>query len=63
VASIAVLIAIGIGQGIGGLGVLEALLVAGATALFFLGTGPYSLWSPEHHLIAKRIGEVSPHDA
>lgn len=63
VASILVLIAIGVGQGIGGLGALEALLVTGATGLFFLGTGPYSLWSPERYLIAKRIGEVSPHDA
>lgn len=63
VAAILVLMAVGAGQGVGELGVLEVFLLGGGAALFFLGTGPYSLWSPERVLIAKRIGEVSPHDA
>lgn len=34
------------------------LLIVGATALFFFGTGAYSTWRPEERLIHTRLGEV-----
>ncbi len=34
------------------------LLIVGATALFFFGTGTYSTWRPEDRLIYTRLGEA-----
>jgi hypothetical protein len=39
------------------LGPVELLLIIGTTAVFFLGSGAYSIWTPETLLISKRIGE------
>lgn len=57
-ASIFLLFGIGIYQNYFGLYFSEILLVAGASALFYLGSGPYSLWKPERDIIAKRLGEM-----
>jgi CDP-diacylglycerol--glycerol-3-phosphate 3-phosphatidyltransferase len=35
----------------------EVVLVFGAIGLFYLGTGPYSLWIPERKIISHRLGE------
>jgi CDP-diacylglycerol--glycerol-3-phosphate 3-phosphatidyltransferase len=39
------------------LGLFEVLIVVAAMGLFYLGTGPYSLWLPEGKLITRRLGE------
>jgi len=39
------------------LDLIEVVLVFAAMGLFYLGTGPYSLWKPERKLIAHRLGE------
>lgn len=54
---LAVLFAVGIYQHIFALSPLSILLVISATTLFFLGTGPGSLWLPENRLIYNRAGE------
>lgn len=35
----------------------EVVLVFAAIGLFYLGTGPYSLWIPERKIITQRLGE------
>lgn len=57
VAALAVLFSLGILQSYAPLGNVEILLIIGATAVFFLGSGIYSIWTPEKLLISKRIGE------
>jgi CDP-diacylglycerol--glycerol-3-phosphate 3-phosphatidyltransferase len=57
-AALFVLFGIGIFQNFANLGWMEVFLLVGATLLMYLGTGPYSLWSPEERIIAKRIGEA-----
>jgi hypothetical protein len=39
------------------LSVFEVLLVFTTIGLFYLGTGPYSLWIPERKIITHRLGE------
>ncbi len=39
------------------LSVFEVLLVFTTIGLFYLGTGPYSLWNPERKIITHRLGE------
>ena len=39
------------------LDLFEVILVFAAIGLFYLGTGPYSLWIPERKIIAHRLGE------
>ncbi len=58
IAAIFVLFAMGIYLEFFGLNLIEVLLVAGAVGLFYLGTGPYSLWVPERKIITKRLGET-----
>jgi hypothetical protein len=57
VSALAVLFSLGILQRFTPLGSVETLLIIGATAVFFLGSGVYSVWTPEKQLISKRIGE------
>lgn len=57
VAALAVLFSLGMLQHIATLGMVELLLIIAATAVFFLGSGTYSVWTPEKALISKRIGE------
>lgn len=56
-AALFIMVGLGMFQSLASLGPLEALLLIGATILMFLGTGPYSLWTPEEALITRRIGE------
>jgi CDP-diacylglycerol--glycerol-3-phosphate 3-phosphatidyltransferase len=58
IAALVVLLGIGIYLNYFGLNLIEALLAAGAAAVLFSGTGPYSLWMPERSLIANRLGEM-----
>lgn len=58
IAALLVIFAAGIFQQFFGLSLSEVLIVVSATALFYLGTGPFSLWMPERGIITKRIGEV-----
>jgi hypothetical protein len=39
------------------LDLFEVGLVFAAVGLFYLGTGPYSLWIPERKIITQRLGE------
>jgi CDP-diacylglycerol--glycerol-3-phosphate 3-phosphatidyltransferase len=57
-AALGVLVAIGLQQSLTGLSLTQIILITGATALFFLGTGDLSLWKPEEQLIYKRLGET-----
>lgn len=57
-AALAILFSIGIQQRFSPLAFMEVSLIVVTTALFFLGTGPYSLWKPEDKIIRKRLGEV-----
>jgi CDP-diacylglycerol--glycerol-3-phosphate 3-phosphatidyltransferase len=58
IASLFLLFGIGIYQKFFDLYSLEVLLIAGAGALFYLGSGPYSLWKPERKIITRRLGEM-----
>ncbi len=58
IASLFLLFGIGIFQNSFDLSSLDLLLIAGAGALFYLGSGPYSLWIPERNIIARRLGEM-----
>jgi len=58
VASLAVLLALGIHLQSSGLTPLVLATATGAAGLFFLGTGAFSLWTPEKVLIGERLGEV-----
>jgi len=57
-AAIVILFGVGIYLKFYGLNLTELLLVIGAAALFYLGSGPYSLWIPERDIIARRLGEI-----
>lgn len=57
-AALLILFGLGLFQYYSDLGLLEIVMLVGATALLYLGTGPYSLWVPEKQIIAKRIGEA-----
>jgi CDP-diacylglycerol--glycerol-3-phosphate 3-phosphatidyltransferase len=57
VAALAALFSLGMLQNLFSLGPVELLLIIGTTAVFFLGSGAYSIWTPETLLISKRIGE------
>jgi hypothetical protein len=56
-AAVILLFSIGFSQQFLGLGTIQVWLVVAATAIFYLGTGPYSLWVPEKALLARRPGE------
>jgi CDP-diacylglycerol---glycerol-3-phosphate 3-phosphatidyltransferase len=58
VSALAVLISVGLIGRFASPGLTEFLLIICASALFFLGTGVYSLWKPEDRLIYKRLGEA-----
>lgn len=58
IAAIFVLFGVGIYLKFFGLNLTAALLATGAAALFYLGSGPYSLWIPERDIIARRLGEM-----
>jgi CDP-diacylglycerol--glycerol-3-phosphate 3-phosphatidyltransferase len=57
-AALLVLFGLGMYLEIFQLGLIEVLLVFAATGLFYLGTGPYSLWIPERMIITRRLGEL-----
>jgi CDP-diacylglycerol--glycerol-3-phosphate 3-phosphatidyltransferase len=57
VAALLVLIGLGMYLEIFHLGLIEFLLVLSAFGLFYLGTGPFSLWNPERKIISQRLGE------
>jgi CDP-diacylglycerol--glycerol-3-phosphate 3-phosphatidyltransferase len=57
-ASMAILFSAGLHLRVSSLATLDILVIMIATALFFLGTGAYSLWKPEDNLIRHRLGEV-----
>ena len=58
IASLLILFGLGIYQNYFDLSSLEVLVIAGAAAVFYLGSGPYSLWKPERNVIARRLGEM-----
>lgn len=58
IAALIVLFGVGLYVNNFGLNITETLLVVGAAGLLYLGTGPYSLWNPEHKLITQRLGEL-----
>ena len=57
-ATLAILLSVGIQQRLAELTSMDVALMIVATALFFLGTGPFSLWKPEDKIIRRRLGEV-----
>lgn len=57
-ATLAIMFSLGFHQRISALGSLDFFILIIAAALFFLGTGAYSLWKPEDKFIRKRLGEV-----
>jgi CDP-diacylglycerol---glycerol-3-phosphate 3-phosphatidyltransferase len=57
-AALAVLLSLGLYLQVSGMTLLVLATAIGATGLFFLGTGPFSLWAPEKALIGKRLGEA-----
>lgn len=57
-ATLATMFSIGLHQHISALNTWDFLIIITAGALFFLGTGTYSLWQPEDKLIRKRLGET-----
>jgi hypothetical protein len=57
IAALLVLFALGIHLEFSQLAWIEYLLVLTAVGLFYLGSGPYSLWKPEHKVIIQRLGE------
>ena len=57
VAALAVLFSLSILLRFTPLGIVEIFLIVGASAVFYLGTGAYSVWTPEKQLISKRLGE------
>lgn len=56
-AALATMFSIGLHQHISAPNTWDFLIIITAGALFFLGTGTYSLWRPEDQLIRKRLGE------
>lgn len=57
-AALCVLFAVGLFQNIQTLTILEVILLIASSAIFYLGTGRYSLWAPENKIIVKRLGEA-----
>lgn len=57
-ATLAIMFSVGLQQQISAPSILEYLILIAASALFFLGTGAFSLWKPEDGVIRKRLGEV-----
>lgn len=57
-AALCLLFAVGLFQEIQGVALIEMILIIAGSALLFIGSGPYSLWTPENTLIEKRLGEV-----
>jgi CDP-diacylglycerol--glycerol-3-phosphate 3-phosphatidyltransferase len=58
VATLLVLFGIGMYLEVFRLGLMEILIVFASIALFYLGTGTYSLWIPELKIITRRLGEL-----
>jgi hypothetical protein len=58
VTAIVGLLVLGINQIFASLTLGQFLLVTAYTAILFLGTGAYSLWTPEDRLIYRRAGEA-----
>jgi CDP-diacylglycerol--glycerol-3-phosphate 3-phosphatidyltransferase len=58
IAALAVLFSFNLIQQFNSLGAFEIFVIVGATAVFFVGSGTFSLWVPEKRLISKRLGEV-----
>jgi CDP-diacylglycerol--glycerol-3-phosphate 3-phosphatidyltransferase len=58
VAALAVLFSLGLYLQVSGMTPVILATAVGAAGLFFLGTGPFSLWAPETALIRKRLGEA-----
>ena len=59
VGALAVLFALGLQQRYAPLLAHEFLLVACVSGLFFVGTGAFSLWTPENRIIERRLGEIA----
>jgi CDP-diacylglycerol--glycerol-3-phosphate 3-phosphatidyltransferase len=57
-ATLAIMFSVGLHQHISAPGIIDFLILTAASALFYLGTGAFSLWKPEDGLIRKRLGEV-----
>jgi hypothetical protein len=55
-AALAVLLLQGIYQLAAPLSFIQLLLILASAAVFFMGTGPISLWTPEDRLIYQRAG-------
>lgn len=62
VAALAVLISTGLRLRYAELGLVDQVLIICATALFFLGSGAYSIWKPEDGLIQRKAGEIQAGD-
>jgi CDP-diacylglycerol--glycerol-3-phosphate 3-phosphatidyltransferase len=58
VAALLVLIGLGMYLELFQLRFIEISLVFAAMGLFYLGTGPYSLWNAERKIITQRLGET-----
>jgi CDP-diacylglycerol--glycerol-3-phosphate 3-phosphatidyltransferase len=59
VAALAALISTGVLQNYAPLDLGHILLLVSATALFFIGSGVFSIWEPERRIIQRRAGETS----
>jgi CDP-diacylglycerol---glycerol-3-phosphate 3-phosphatidyltransferase len=58
IAALAILFSFSLIQQLSSLNAVESFVIIGATTLFFLGSGAFSVWVPEKRLISKRLGEV-----
>ena len=58
VAALLVLIGLGMYLELFQLRFIEISLIFAAMGLFYLGTGPYSLWNAERKIISQRLGET-----
>ena len=58
IAALIILFGVGMYVNSFGLNVTEALLVVGAAAILYIGTGPYSIWNPERGILTRRLGEL-----
>jgi CDP-diacylglycerol---glycerol-3-phosphate 3-phosphatidyltransferase len=52
------LLLLGVNQIFGSLQLLQFLLIIIYISAIYMGTGPYSLWKPEDHLIFRKAGEA-----
>jgi CDP-diacylglycerol---glycerol-3-phosphate 3-phosphatidyltransferase len=57
-AALMVLFSLGIHTGSSSLGLIEVCLLIVAIAIFFMGSGAYSIWVPERQLISRRLGDT-----